>query len=216
MTIIAAAVIAASQPLSAQLPQSKSPIRLVVVSGGVNGLSAAESDAFFLNFQSKLSQFPNLSVYLKTDFAKGLNKEDRAALDKCADVSCVQSLAGKAGFQRVLLCRITKRNSSYQFQSDEYDVKKPQKISEVTDNGVCTSSDEVDGFVRKAAIRVGQSVTHETSVPEALQESKSNLWWYIGSAAVVGVAAGVYILAEHKKSSTTAPSSLPLPPNFPP
>jgi hypothetical protein len=194
---------------------SRSAIKVVLVSGGTNGLSAGEADSFFSNFQGKLSQFPGLSVLLKADFAKGLSREDKAVLDKCVDVGCVQSLAGKAGFQRVLLCRVAKKNSSYQFQSDEFDVKKPQKISEITDNAVCTSAEEIDSFVKKAAIRVGQSITHETSAPESLQESKSNLWWYIGSAAVVGAAAGVYFIVEHKKQNSSTPSSLPLPPNFP-
>jgi hypothetical protein len=144
-----------------------------------------------------------------------LNKEDRAALEKCVDVSCVRTLAGKAGFQRVLLCRITKKNSTYQFQSDEFDVKKSQKISEVTDNAVCASTGDVDNFIRKVATRLGQTVTHDTSVPKSLQESKSNLWWYIGSAAAVGVAVGVYFIVEHKKQNSSTPTSLPLPPNFP-
>lgn len=201
--------------LTAQPTSSKSTIKVVVVSGGASGLSAGETDSFFSNLQGKLSQFSALSVFLKADLARGLNKEDRAALEKCGDVSCVQSIAGKAGFQRVLLCRITKKNSMYQFQSDEFDVKRPQKLSEVTDNAACASAGDVDLFIREVAIRVGQTVTHDTSVPESLQESKSDLWWYIGSAAVVGVAAGVYYVVAHKKQSSGTPSSLPLPPNLP-
>ena len=194
---------------------SRSMIKVVLVSGGTSGLAAGEADSFFSNLQGQLSQFPGLSVVLKADFAKGLSREDRAVLDKCVDVGCVQTLAGKAGFQRVLLCRVAKKNSSYQFQSDEFDVKKSQKISEITDNAVCTSAEEINSFVRKSAIRVGQSMTHESSVPETLQEPKSNLWWYIGSAAVVGAAAGVYFIVEHKKQNAAAPTSLPLPPDFP-
>jgi hypothetical protein len=186
-----------------------------LVSGGASGLSVGETDSFFSNLQGKLSQFAALSVFLKADFAKGLNKEDKAALEKCIDVRCVQTLAGKAGFQRVLLCRITKKNFAYQFQSDEFDVKKAQKLSGITENAVCASAGDVDSFIRKVAIRVGQTVTHDTSVPESLQESKSNLWWYIGSAAAVGVAAGVYFIVEHKKQNSSTPTSLPLPPNFP-
>ena len=201
--------------LTAQPASSKSTIKVVLVSGGTSGLSAGESDSFFSNLQGKLSQFTALSVFLKADFAKGLNKEDRAALEKCEDVACVQTLAGKAGFQKILLCRITKKNSVYQFQSDEFDVKKAQKLSEVTDNAVCASAGDVDLFIRKVAMRVGQTMTHNTSVPESLQESKSNLWWYIGSAAVVGVAAGVYYVVEHKKQNSSTPRSLPLPPNLP-
>jgi len=215
LVIIAAILAAVSQQVSAQPAVTKSAMKVVIVSGGANGLSAGESDMFFSNLRGKLEQFPGLMVILKADFAKGLSKEDRTALDKCADVSCVQSLAAKAGFQRVLLCRVTKKSTTYQFQSDEFDVRKPQKISEVTDNAVCGSSEDVEAFVRKVAVRVGQSMTNGTSVPEALQESKSNLWWYIGSAAVVGAAAGVYFIVEHKKQNSGSPSSLPLPPNFP-
>ncbi len=201
--------------LAAQPASSKSTIQVLVVSGGASGLSAGETDSFFSNLQGKLSQFSALSVFLKADLARGLKKEDRAALEKCVDVSCVQSIARKAGFLRVLLCRITKKNSTYQFQSDEFDVRKAQKLSQVTDNAVCASAGDVDLFIRKVAIKVGQTVTHDTSVPEALQESNSNLWWYIGSAAVVGVAAGVYYVVAHKKQSSSTPSSLPLPPNLP-
>jgi hypothetical protein len=201
--------------LTAQHVSSRSTIKVVVVSGGASGLSAGETDSFFSNLQGKLSQFSDLSVFLKADLARGLKKEDRAALEKCGDVSCVQSIAGKAGFQRVLLCRITKKNSTYQFQSDEFDVRKAQKLSRVTDNAVCASAGDVDLFIRKVAVRVGQTVTHDTSVPEALQESNSNLWWYIGSAVVVGVAAGAYYVVAHKKQSSSTPGSLPLPPNLP-
>lgn len=199
----------------AQPPPSKSTIKVVLISGGTHGLSVGESDSFFSNLQGKLSQFTGLSVFLKADFAKGLNKEDKAALEKCSTISCIQSLAGKSGFQRVLLCRITKRNSAYQFQSDEFDVKKAQRLSELTDNADCSSASDVDNFIRKVAVKVGQTLTHGTSVPESLQESKSNLWWYIGTAAAVGVAAGVYFIVEQKKQNTTTPTSLPLPPNFP-
>ena len=199
----------------AQSPPSKSMIKVILISGGTSGLSVGESDYFFANLQGKLSQFTSLSVFLKGDFAKGLNKEDKAALEKCSSISCVQSIAGKAGFQRVLLCRITKKNSAYQFQSDEFDVKKAQRLSEITENAVCASDGDVDLFIRKVAVKVGQALTHGTSVPESLQESKSNLWWYIGSAAAVGVAAGVYFIVEHKKQNSNTPTSLPLPPNFP-
>ncbi len=215
LLIIPLAVVAVSQRLLAQPAFSKSMIKVVLVSGGASGLSAGEADSFFLSLRAKLSEFTSLSVLLKADFAKGLSKENRAALEKCSDVSCVQTLAAKAGFQRVLLCRITKKNSTYQFQSDEFDAKKPQKLSGITDNAVCASAGDVDNFIRKIAIRVGQTVTHDASIPETLQESKSNLWWYIGSAAAVGVAAGVYVIVEHKKQNPSTPASLPLPPNFP-
>ena len=158
--IIAAVFAAVSQQVSAQSAPSKSAMKVVIVSGGTSGLSAGEADLFFSNLRGKLEEFPGLTVILKADFAKGLSKGDKVALDKCADVSCVQSLAGKAGFHRVLLCRVTKKNSTYQFQSDEFDVNKPQKISEVTENAVCSSTEEVDSFVKKAALRIGQSITH--------------------------------------------------------
>ncbi|HTY10595.1 MAG TPA: hypothetical protein VMF88_05950 [Bacteroidota bacterium] len=212
--LLVAAVTLVAPRLSAQ-DAPKPSIKAVLVSGGVAGMSAGESESFFSSFKDKLSQFPDLAVMLKADFGKGLKKEDKAALDKCEDVACIQSLAAKSGFQRVLLLRVTKKNSTYQLQSDEFDVKRPQKLSGITDNAVCASADEVNLFIRKAAIKVGQAVTHDTSVPEGLQESRSKLWWYVGSAVVVGVAVGVYFIVEHKKGSSSTPSSLPLPPNFP-
>ena len=171
-----------------------------------------------LSFQTCKGNYLSLLLFpsiLKADFAKGLSKEDRASLEKCVNVGCVQTLAGKAGFQRILLCRITKKNSTYQFQSDEFDVKKAQKLTQVTDNAVCASAGDVDLFIKKLALRIGQTMTHDTAVPESFQGSKSNLWWYIGSAAAVGVAAGAYFIVEHKKQNPSTPSSLPLPPNFP-
>ena len=213
--VVVAAMSVLSSQLTAQPASSKSTVKVVLVSGGTSGLSAGESDSFFSNLQEKLSQFAPLSVFLKADFAKGLNKEDRAALQKCGNVGCVQALAARAGFQRVLLCRITKKNSAYQFQADEFDVRKAQKLSQVIDNALCTSAVDVDLFIKKVAIKVGQTVTHDTTVPESLQESKSNLWWYIGSAAAVGVAAGVYFIVQHKKQNSNTPGSLPLPPNLP-
>ena len=215
LIFMSAAFYAMSPLLIAQPASSKPTIKVVLLRGGSNGLSARETDSFFSGLQEKLSQFATLSVFVKADIAKGLSKEDKAALEKCSDLNCIRPLAGKAGFQRLLLCKITKKNTAYQFQSDEFDIKKGQKLSEIIDNAVCTSAGDVDNFIRKIAMRVGQSSTHDTSVPESLRESKSNLWWYIGSAATVGVAAGVYYAVSHKKQNSSTPSSLPLPPNFP-
>ena len=60
--------------LTAQHVSSRSTIKVVVVSGGASGLSAGETDSFFSNLQGKLSQFSDLSVFLKADLARGLNK----------------------------------------------------------------------------------------------------------------------------------------------
>jgi len=212
--LVVTAAVFVSSPIRAQ-DAPRASIKVVVVSGGVSGMSPAESNSFFSSFREKLSQFSELEIVLKADFAKGLKKEDKAALDKCTDITCIQSLAARSGFQRVLLLRVTKKNSAYQLQSDEFDVKKPQKLSGITDNAVCTSEDEVDLFIRRAAIKMGQAMTHDTSIPEGLQESKSNLWWYVGSAVVVGAAAGTYFILAHKKANSSTSTSLPLPPSFP-
>ncbi|MGA7162307.1 MAG: hypothetical protein WBZ48_15025 [Bacteroidota bacterium] len=216
MLILATAILCIIPPqLTAQPAPSRSTIKIVLLRGGSSGLSAGETESILVSLKEKLSQFDALTVSFKADIAKGLSKEDKAALDKCSDLTCLRPLAGKAGFQRLLLCRITKKNSAYQFQSDEYDVKKNEKLSQVTDNAVCNSAGDLDNFTRRIAIRVGQAATHEASIPEALQESKSNLWWYIGSAATVVVAGGVYYIVSHKKQNSANPSSLPLPPTFP-
>ncbi len=215
LIFVSAALYAMSPLLIAQPASSKPTIKVVLLRGGSSGLSAGEADSFFSSLQEKLSQFPTLSVSLKADVTKGLSKEDKAALQKCSDINCIKPLALKAGFRSLLLCRVTKRNNSYQFQSDEFDTKKNQKLSQVIDNAVCTSADDVDNFVRNIAIRMGEAATHDTSIPESLRESKSNLWWYIGSAATVVVAGGVYYIVSHKKQNSSTPNSLPLPPNFP-
>jgi len=190
-------------------------IKVVLLRGGASGLSAKEADSFYSSLQGELAQFASLKVYSKPDLARGLSKEEIAALNKCSDLSCMESYARKAGMERMLLIRITKKNNTYQFQSDEYDAVKFQKLSDISENEVCETGEEVEHFVKAMAIKVGQNTTHDSTVPESLQESKSNLWWYVGGAATVGVAAGVYLSVSHKKSTSTSPTSLPLPPEFP-
>ncbi len=201
--------------LAGQSVAAGSTVNVVLLRGAAAGMSAKDADSFYSSLQGELAQFAELKVYAKADLARGLNKEENASFAKCSDLTCLQSFARKAGMQRMLLVRITKKNTSYQFQSDEYDVTKLQRLSGVSENAECESGDDVEHFIRKAAIKVGQAATHDASVPESLQESKSNLWWYIGGAATVGIGAGVYYAVSHKKSSSTSPTSLPLPPDFP-
>jgi len=208
-----AALYAIQTPLTAQPAAPKSAIKIALLSSGTTGLSREQEDAFFSSLRGKLSQTPALSFSLKSDLAKGLNKEDKAALEKCSDVSCLQPLAAKAGFQRILLCKLTVKKTAYVFQSSEYDVKKSPPLSEMNDNAICATADQVETFVRRIAAKVGQTAGHDT--PESLQESKSNLWWYVGSAVTVGVAGGIYFLAAHKKETTSGPKSLPFPPDLP-
>ncbi|HTR82400.1 MAG TPA: hypothetical protein VMM58_12290 [Bacteroidota bacterium] len=200
--------------LAAQ-PGPASPITAVLLNGVTNGLTPDEANSFFSRFQQKLSRFPEVSVSLKSDLAARLNEHDRNALGKCSTVSCVQLLAEKAGFQRVLLCQVTKKGFAYEFHSYEFDVHKPQQLSAIADNAVCHSAGDVEKFITKVATEVGQSMIRHASSPQVVQESKSNVWWYVGTAATLGVAAGVYYFVEHKKENSASPTSLPDPPNFP-
>ncbi len=215
LVLMAIALNAIQSPLTAQPATPKSAIKVVLLSSGTSGLSMEQADSFFSSLREKLSQFITLSVSLKSDLARGLTKEERTALEKCSDVNCMQPLAAKAGFQRLLLCKLTVKNTAYLFQLSEFDVKRSQKLSEISDNAICTTTEQVESFIKKIAIKVGQTTAHETSVPESLQESKSNVWWYVGSAVTVGVAAGVYYLVSRPKESSTLPKSLPFPPDLP-
>lgn len=213
LILVVAALNVIQASLTAQPAATKSAIKIVLLSHGTSGLSKEQEESFFSSLRGKLSQYVTLSVSLKPDFAKVLNKEDKAVLEKCSDVSCLQPLAAKAGFQRLLLCKITVKNTAYIFQSSEFDVKRSQQLSEVSDNAICTTTGQIETFIRRIAIKVGQTTARDT--PESLQESKSNVWWYVGSAVTVGVAAGVYFLVSRPKESSTTPKSLPFPPDLP-
>jgi hypothetical protein len=201
--------------LAGQPAASSSTIKVLLLRGASSGLSAKETDSFYSRLQGGLAQFTSLSIYGEADLARRLNKDEKIAFAKCSNLNCIQPFARKMGIQRILLCKLAKQNNEYQFLSDEYDVNNSQKLSETTEDADCASAQDVQHFIKRVATKVGQTTTHDTSVPEALQESKSNLWWYIGGAATVGVAAGVYLSVSHKKSSSGSPSSLPLPPDFP-
>lgn len=202
------------EPLNAQGVSARGPVKCLLVNGGANGLTAAESDSLLANLRGKLSQFPSLSIQLRSEFAKGLTKDEKAAVDKCTDVNCLLRPASKAGMQRILLCRLSKKNGAYTIQSDEYELAKGQKVSSTVHGAVCEDAEEIDDFLRDAAVKIGQTLTHSNAIPAQLQASKSNLWWYVGSAATIGVAAGVYLLVSKPKTSA-APQSLPLPPGLP-
>lgn len=200
--------------LVAQIQAPRSGIKVVLVEGGSSGMTKQQLESFTANLQTKLSQFSSLSVSFKTEIGKGLTKDERPAFDKCGEPNCLSQYAAKSGMQRLLLFKVTRKEDAYQFSSTEYDVKKSQKLSVVSENAECSSTEELNEFVRAVAVKVGQAVAHVSTVPESLQPQKSNLWWYVGSAAGVGAAAIVYLVVSHSKESAP-PKSLPNPPDLP-
>ena len=203
------------KPLNAQEVPAKGPMKCLMVNGGGSGLTAAESDNLLAQLRGKLSHFTSLSTQLRGEFAKSLTKDEKAAVDKCSDINCLLRPASKAGFQRILLCRFSKKNAAYTIQSVEYELAKGQKISSTVHTGVCEDAEALDDFLRDAAVKIGQSLTHSNAIPAQLEASKSNLWWYIGTAATLGITAGVYLLVSKPKQPSATPQSLPLPPGLP-
>ena len=213
--LVAFALFAVQLPLVAQSSPAKPATRAVLLNGGTSGLTKEQAETFFADLSGKLSQFPSFSVFLRGDIAKQLSAVDRVIFDKAGDLKSMQPILSKSGAQRLLFCKVTKKEDVYQFQSVEYDVTTLQKLSEVADNTICSTADELADFISGIAIKVGQKALHTASIPASLQKPKSNLWWYVGSAVTVGVAAGVYFLVAKSKQSSSSPKSLPGPPNFP-
>ena len=106
MIAVIALLLGPSQ-LAGQPAAPGATINIVLLRGSANGLSAKEADSFYASFQGELAQFSSLKVYAKADLARGLNREESAALARCSELSCMQSFAHKAGMQRMLLLRIT-------------------------------------------------------------------------------------------------------------
>ena len=196
-------------------PSPQPALKILLLNAGSSGVSNAQAAFFLLSLQQKISHFPLLAVSLKGDFLLGLTKEESAAFEKCSTVQCIQPFAAAAGFRRLLLCKLTKTNTVYKFQATEYDIDKLKKISTISDTVNCQATWDVDKLTWKIARKIEQTYAHGIPSPDSLQQSKSNAWWYIGSAVGVGVAAGVYFLTLQPKESSSLPKSLPLPSDLP-
>ncbi|HTX19925.1 MAG TPA: hypothetical protein VMG34_14820 [Bacteroidota bacterium] len=201
---------------SAQTGASKASVRVVLVRGANPGMAPKDADLFYATLKGELGQFTSLSVYVRSDLERGLSAAERTEFERCVELGCLLSYARRAGMHYVLLCALTRKENNYRFQADLYDAAKSQRTSSFVHDALCASQEEMERFTKDVAVKVGEGITHDEEIPESLKEQGSNLWWYVGSAATVGVAAGVYFGVAHKKSTTPAsPSSLPFPPDFP-
>jgi len=196
--------------------QGKQVVKVVLVESGVKGLTRTQSEDFFASLQKKISQYEMLSVYSENDVKKELSPADRAALDKCSTLSCLQQVTAKIGMERIILCSVSLQGNAYHFESSEYGVKSSQKLSDVREDAACSSAADFNDYIGRVAVSVGQKVTRSDYVPDSLKTSTISWWWYAGGAAVVGLGTG--ILLSSKKSSkegAAAEQTLPGAPDLP-
>jgi len=195
--------------------QGKQVLKVVLVESGVKGLTRTQSEDFFAALQKKVSQYEMLSVYLENDVKKELSPTDRAALDKCSALSCLQQVSAKIGIERIILCSISLQGNTYHFESSEYGVKSSQKLSDVREEAVCSSSTELNDYMNRIAVVVGQKATRTDYVPDLLKTSTATWWWYAGGAAVVGLGTGIYFLTKKSSTSSATEQALPGAPTLP-
>jgi len=202
-------------PAIAQNRTPKENVRVVLISSAAKGLSKTQLETFFASLQKKVSQFEMLSVILENDLKKELIPADRAALDKCSSLSCLQQISAKAGVERIVLCSITLQGDDYRFESSEYGIKTSVRLSACTVEAVCASSEEVADYVTKISVAMGQKIARTDTVPESLRPSTTSWWWYAGGALLVGAGAGIYLLTKQSKTGSASDNTLPTAPALP-
>ena len=195
--------------------QGKQVLKVLLVESAVKGLTRTQSEDFFASLQKKVSQYEMLSVYSENDVKKELSPADRAALDKCSTLSCLQQVSAKIGMERIILCSVSLQGNAYHFESSEYGVKSSQKLSDVREEAACSSPAELNDYITRIAVAVGQKATRTDYVPDLLKTSTTTWWWYAGGAAVVGLGTGVYFLTKKSSTASATEQSLPGAPNLP-
>jgi hypothetical protein len=213
--LMAFASFAVHIPAIAQNRTSKESVKVVLISSTAKGLSRAQLETLFASLQKKVSQFEMLSVILENDLKKELNPADRAALDKCSSLSCLQQVSAKAGVERIVLCSVTLQGDAYHFESSEYGIKNSVRLSTCTVEAVCASSEEINDYVTKISVVMGQKIARTDNVPESLRPSTTSWWWYAGGALIVGAGAGIYLLTKQSKTGSAADNTLPTAPALP-
>ena len=213
VVLLAFVFFAVQAPLHAQ---TKQVLKVVLIDSAVKGFSKAQSEQFFTTLQKKVSQFEMLSVSLRSDLIKGMNPADKAALDKCSTLSCLQQASSKIGVERIILCTVTLQGNAYHFESSEYGVKSSAKLSDVDEDAACSSPAEVNDYITGIAVAMGQKITRTDYVPDSLKTSTISWWWYAGGAAVVGLGTGVLLLSKKSKEGTAVvEQTLPGAPQLP-
>jgi hypothetical protein len=195
--------------------QTKQVLKVVLIDSAVKGFSKAQSELFFTTLQKKVSQFEMLSVSLKSDLMKELSPADKTALAGCSTLSCLQQVSSKIGIERIILCTATLQGNVYHFESSEYGVKSSLKLSDVNEDATCSSSAEINDYIARIAVAVGQKTTRSDYVPDSLKTTTISWWWYAGGAAVVGLGTGILLLSKKSKEGTAVEQTLPGAPDLP-
>jgi len=206
VVLLAFVLFAIQAPLHAQ---TKQVMKVVLIDSAVKGLSKGQSELFFTTLQKKVSQYEMLSVSLKSDLMKELSPADKNTLAGCSTLSCLQQVSSKIGVERIILCTVTLQGNAYHFESSEYGVKSSVKLSDVNEDAACSSAADLNDYICRVAVAVGQKVTRSDYVPDSLKTSTISWWWYAGGAAVVGL--GTVILLSSKKSNEGTPAEQTLP-----
>jgi hypothetical protein len=197
--LLAFVFFAIQAPIHAQIKPPKGVLKVVLIDSASKGFSKTQSELFFTNLQKKVSQFEMLSVLLKSDLVKELNPSDKAALDKCSILSCLQQIYAKVGTERIILCTITLQGNVYHFVSSEYGVKNSSKLSDINEEAICTSSTEINDYITRIAVAIGQKTTRSDYIPDSLRTNTTSWWWYAGGAAIVGLGAGILLSTKQSK-----------------
>jgi hypothetical protein len=215
LTLVSFALSIVHPSLVAQSKVQSQKLGVMIVNMGSTGLTQDASLTLFANLQSKLAQFDNLDVKQRPQVLNALNERDRSTFQDCAQLDCMRSMSGKVGIDRIVACVLTRNNTSYRFQSFEFDVRTGARLSQTDQSAVCKTAQAVDEFTTKIAIVVGQRLTGVTTIPKGLQTSGSGWLWYVGGAAVAGIAAGVYFIVSKSAAPSSGTKGLPGPPDFP-
>lgn len=213
--------IAIQSNVYAQNNVHKQTVNILLIDSDNRGFSKAQSELFFTKLQKKVSYYEMLSVSVKNDLLKQLDQNEKAALDSCITLSilpklfCLKQLSKKIGTERIILCTVTRQDNSYRFTSSEYGVKNYIKISEITEEAVCTSSSEINDYITRISIALGQKSTGTEYIPDSLSTSTPTWYWYAGGAIIVGVGTGILLLNNRAEEETVIDKTLPGAPILP-
>jgi hypothetical protein len=199
VTLLAFVFFAIQAPIYAQIKRPKEVLKVVLIDSASKGFSKTELELFFTKLQKQVSQFEMLSVLLKSDLRKELNPNDKAALDGCSALSCLQQISSKIGTERIIFCTITLQGNVYHFVSTEYGAKNSLKLSDINEEAICTSSAEINDYITRIAVAIGQKTTRSDYIPVSLKTNTRSWWWYAGGALIVGVGTGIYLSTKKSK-----------------
>jgi hypothetical protein len=219
--LLSAAFFTIQSSVYAQNNVPKETVNVLLIDSDNKGFSKTQSDLFFARLQKKISFYEMLSVYVKSDLMKRLDQNEKTVLDSCSALSiipklnCLQQLSKKIGTERIILCTVTRQENAYRFVSTEYGVKNYIKISEITEEAVCTSSPEINDYITRIAIAVGQKTTGTEYVPDSLSTHIPSWYWYAGGAVIAGIGTGLLLMNKQSSDQPVVEKTLPKAPALP-